>query len=654
MRCGLILIDLQNDFLARPGLVPAAELVVANAQRLLDGCRRLGVPVFRVETRVRADGSNAMPHWRRTQRRDCVEGTPGVEAPPQLSANAMESSYVKPFFNAFDVVELEADLTAHRIDTLVVAGLYTHACVRDAVLAAYSRGYQVWIASDALASTDAEHARLSLEFLEMRAASAHRVDEILRRIGIPSSAGAATAGQVWRHRDPCDWNATLWEIPIAARSEVDAAVGRARSTAKGLRDCSARTRRASLRSLQDALGGRRRELVKMLVTDVAKPLIDAEAEFDYALSLLAHGIDHLAADEAVAANVRVRYCPVGVVGLITPWNNPLAIPLGKLAPALGFGNAVVWKPALAGSRIAACLAEMLVDAGCGDALSILTGDADTGLCLASSKGLDALSFTGSTAVGERLAKICAVLGTRFQGELGGNNPVLILDDVDPEAVAHELAPAMFSFSGQRCTAPRRLLIAEAIMKRFAAALRDALAGMKLGPPADADTRIGPLISRQAQQRMAALVASGLAGGGRLLCGGSAPSAFADGCWFEPTVIVDPPHTSSAVTDDCFGPVAVLQAVSSIRHGIALCNGQAQGLVGTIFSADPDALRRFAVEVEAGIVAINQARPCFDAAAPFGGWKASATGIPEHGRWDRDFHTRTKAIYGHLAIDRCCD
>lgn len=644
MRFALLLIDLQNDYLARSGLVPAADQLVATSQRLLAGCRHLGVPVFRVETRVRADDSNRMPHWCRTQRRDCVEGSPGAEAPAELALAAGELSFGKPFFNAFDVAEFEAALAATAIDTLVVAGLYTHACVRDTVLAAYSRGYRVLIVGDAIASPEPEHARLSLEFLAARAATVVPTDELLRLIdGAPADA-ALPPPRVWAHRDPCDRSVTLFEIPVVEGAAVTATVAQLRARAKEWRECAVETRLAGLRRWADVLAGQRRALVDLLVSDVAKPRLDAEAEFDYALSLLGHTIDHPATNEAVAPEVGVQHCALGVIGLITPWNNPLAIPAGKLAPALGFGNAVVWKPAPAGSRIAARLAATLVEAGCGEALALLTGDAETGRRLASGSGIDALSFTGSVAVGQQLARICAAFGTRFQGELGGNNPVLILDDIDPQTVAWELALAMFSFSGQRCTAPRRLLVAAGIKEAFCAALRDAVARLTPGRPAAPGVHIGPLISPEAQQRMADLVAAGIVGGGRILCGGGIPPAFGDGCWFEPTVIVDPDPDGRVVREESFGPVAVLLGIRDLEHGIALCNSVTQGLVATIYTADPLAQQRFAAEVEAGMVGINQARPRFAAAAPFFGWKHSAIGLPEHGRWDRDFYTRTKAIY----------
>jgi acyl-CoA reductase-like NAD-dependent aldehyde dehydrogenase/nicotinamidase-related amidase len=644
MRFALLLIDLQNDYLARPGLVPAADQLIATSQRLLAGCRHLGVPVFRVETRVRADDSNRMPHWRRMQRRDCLEGSAGAQAPAELALAAGEESFAKPFFNAFDVAEFEAALGAQAIDTLVVAGLYTHACVRDTVLAAYSRGYRVWIAADAISSPEPEHARLSLEFLAARAATLLPSDELLRLIGDALSSAASLPSRVWRHRDPCDHQATLFEIPVVEGPAVATVVAQLRARAEQWRGCAAETRLAGLRRWGDVLAGQRRALVDLLVSDVAKPLPDAEAEFDYALSLLRHTIDHPATDEAVASGVGVQHCPLGVIGLITPWNNPLAIPVGKLAPAIGFGNAVVWKPAPAGSRIAACLAATLATAGCGEVVTVLTGDAETGRRLASASGIDALSFTGSVAVGQQLAKICAAFGTRFQGELGGNNPVLILDDIDPQPVARELALAMFSFSGQRCTAPRRLLVAEAIKEAFVAALHDAVARLTLGRPATAGVHIGPLISPEAQQRMLDLVAAGIAEGGRILCGGGIPPAFREGCWFEPTVVVDPEPNGRVVREESFGPVVVLLGIRDLAHGIALCNSVPQGLVATIYTGDTQAQQRFAAEVEAGMVGINQARPRFAAAAPFFGWKDSAIGLPEHGRWDRDFYTRTKAIY----------
>jgi acyl-CoA reductase-like NAD-dependent aldehyde dehydrogenase len=350
-----------------------------------------------------------------------------------------------------------------------------------------------------------------------------------------------------------------------------------------------------------------------------------------------------AAEEA-GANFQLRHCPVGTVGLITPWNNPLAIPVGKLAPALLYGNTAVWKPALQTSQIARLLMQTLAEAGLDGLVSMVTGDADSGRLLLAQKGIAAISFTGSVVAGRAVAVACAVAGKALQAELGGNNAVIIMADADIDEVARKLAPAIFSFAGQRCTAPRRLIVEASAMRHFEQALLRAIAALQLGQPEDEKTQVGPLISREQQARMAALVSSAVAAGARLLCGGKIPAGYEHGCWFEPTLIADVAMDAPLVQEESFGPIALLIAARDLDHALQLNNAVPHGLVTTVFSGDAAVQRRVVEEAQSGIVAVNQCPLEISPAAPFGGWKASGIGAPEHGRWDKIFYTRPQAVY----------
>jgi alpha-ketoglutaric semialdehyde dehydrogenase len=370
--------------------------------------------------------------------------------------------------------------------------------------------------------------------------------------------------------------------------------------------------------------------------------VEARAEFGYAMDLLGHAIESFAQEEMPQARtgVLVRHRPVGNVALVTPWNNPLAIAVGKLAPALAWGNTAVWKPALPGTRIARAVVDALEAAGLGGAVQLVTGGEETGRHLVRHPGIDAVSFTGSLAAGRAVAATCGATGRPLQAELGGNNAVIVMGGIDIDAVAAEVAAAAFSFSGQRCTAPRRLIVDGSIRGRFEAALVAATRALKIGDPGDESTRIGPVTS---QERIAGLVSS--PSGGRVLCGGGIPAAFAQGCWIEPAIVADPDPDSAIVREESFGPVAVLLEADGIEGALALANGVEHGLVASLFSNDPGHRDLFLREAQAGMLAINQARPAFDAAAPFGGWKRSGVGPPEHGRWDREFYARAQAVYG---------
>ena len=179
MNPALVLVDLQQDFLSRPGIVPDAGTITAAAARLLDGCRARGVPVAHVQTVIRADGSDRMPHWKRSDHWECVEGSAGARAPPALAPRAGETVVRKPVFSGFGNPLLEETLRSHKVDTVIVAGIYLHGCVRSTVLDAYERGFEVWVAADATGSTEPAHAEHSRNWLSTRAARFLAVDDIL-------------------------------------------------------------------------------------------------------------------------------------------------------------------------------------------------------------------------------------------------------------------------------------------------------------------------------------------------------------------------------------------------------------------------------------------------------------------------------------------
>ena len=644
MRPALILIDLQRDYLDRPGLVPGERELLRGVAALLEGCRGAGVPVFHAVTLVRADGANRMPHWKEAGTWACREGTPGALAPAAVAPGEGEPVFAKDFYSAFDSPGLEAALAAGAVDTLILAGIYTHACVRATALDAYRRGYRVLIATDAIGSTDAEHARLTLSWLEGRASHGVPTAGILAMLAQAGTARDAGTPGTWLHRNPANRDEVLFEVPVAGARQVASAVGRARG-ASAWGEVAPAERLARLSRWRGALEAARGSFVAALVRDVAKPVAEARGEFDYGMALLGNSLDSFASEETPAARTRlvVRHRPVGTVALVTPWNNPLAIAVGKLAPALAWGNAVVWKPALPGTRVARAVVDALEAAGLAEVVQLVTGDGETGRHLVRQPGIDAVSFTGSLAAGRVVAAACGAAARPLQAELGGNNAVIVMGGIDVEAVAQEVAAAAFSFSGQRCTAPRRLIVDRAIRGPFEEALVAATRALRIGDPGEEATRIGPLVSREQQERIIALLSS--PSGGRVACGGGVPAGFERGCWLEPAIVADPDPASAIVKEESFGPVAVLLEAGGIEEALALANGVEHGLVASLFSNDSRHRDLFLRHMQAGMLAINRARPAFDAAAPFGGWKRSGHGPPEHGRWDREFYSRAQAIYG---------
>jgi acyl-CoA reductase-like NAD-dependent aldehyde dehydrogenase/nicotinamidase-related amidase len=620
-KTALLLVDCQEDYFARDGLQPPRGTLLAAIAAALDEARRQGWPVFHVRTRVSADGADAMPH--RREAAEAVEGTAGFAAPEVLHEQAGEPVFHKRFFSAFDADGLEDELRAQGIKQLVVAGVHSHACIQATTLDAYARGFEVLIGEDLVGSYDAAHGALALGWLNGRAATVAR-----------SAAILGMAARPWQHRNPCDSDEVLFEVELQPASQVEAEADRIRE-----RDLLPIAERAArLTDWHQRLAGGREQWVDALIRDLGKPRGDAEAEVAYGLGLLAHTAANLS-DEESGDGRRVRYRPHGIAGLITPWNNPFALPIAKLAPALGYGNAALWKPALPGSRIAAMLGDSLADAGLGDRVALVTGDAATGQAVL--RGADLISFTGSVAAGRM---IVASAGHRFipvQAELGGSNAAIIDASADLDAAALDLAAAMFSFAGQRCTAIRRVLVVEAIYAPFVERLAAAVEALRIGDPADPQSQIGPVIDRDRQRAFAALARTGT-----VITGGGIPANVSQsGCWLEPTLLVDLPANHPLLTTEVFGPLGAIVRVPDLAAAIAAHNATDMGLVGALFTQDAASAEQFLASALAGMLSINRARPAFAAGGPFIGWKASGYGPPEHGRWNRDFYTRAQAFYG---------
>jgi acyl-CoA reductase-like NAD-dependent aldehyde dehydrogenase/nicotinamidase-related amidase len=668
MKPALLLVDIQNDFLERSGLTPSLSVLVEQAGYLLETCRRLGIPVIHVHTVVLRDGTNRMPHWKKNDVWACVEGTRGCMSPARLAPTNKEPVFHKSFFTAFSDSRLDTTLRRLNVDSLIVAGVYLHGCVRATVLDAYERGYTVWVAADAVASTEPVHAELTRTYLNGRAAVFLTSREIIDRLGrqdpedhvldvrtfpvacVDGDWIPAAIHTRWRHQNPAKWSEPLADIPLGREREVELAASAATKAQRNWKQRAVAARIELLYSWTEQLSRRERELIRLLALEIGKPVADGRAEVRRAITLL-QTTARLCAKEQLwtissSHHVYARHRPVGVIALVTPWNNPVAIPIGKLAPALVFGNAVLWKPALQAPDITRVLMETLMDAGLPSGLvNLVFGDSATVQAMVYEPNVAAVSLTGSSGTGRQVTAMCAQAGKPLQAELGGNNAVIVMSDCHIREAAQSLALSAFSFAGQRCTATRRFIVEESIRADFEEALVSAVSALHVGNPIDPSTQVGPLISREKQGNVKSIVASAVQKGARLLCGGYIPEEFQGGCWYQPTLLgsVSPLH--QIVQEETFGPVAVIQNAINFDEALRLCNGVPQGLVAGLYSTNESIQKRFLEAVEAGVVKINRGAFDIHPEAPFCGWKDSGMGPPEHGIWDREFYSRPQAIYG---------
>ena len=611
MRPALLLVDLQNDFLQRPGLLPGVDELLPSVIDILAAARAAGMPIAHVRTRVLADGSDCMPHWRGAGILECVAGTPGEMAPPALAAREHEAVFYKRFFSGFGNPDLESWLRQEAVTELWVAGVYTHGCVRATVLDAYERGYQVTVVADAIASTEPLHARITRDYLDGRAARF-----------LP---GGQLRGEA-----------------SAASDAIDTAVAGALAAWPDWRLRSLEDRRAVLARFAAALAATELELQQQLVSTLGKPRRDAADEMRRAQGHLAAALS-LPDQETLAPGVAVHYLPHGVVALVTPWNNPVAIPVGKLAAALLLGNSVVWKPAPRGQAIAEWLQHLLLQCEIPAGLvQLVPGGPEQAAQLAAHRDVAAVSLTGSVPAGRAVSAICAAAGKPLQAELGGNNAMLVLADARLETQVPIWARLAFGFAGQRCTALRRFVVQREVAPRFLRLMLAAIADLPLRDPDSERCVVGPMISSAAMARVAVAVAAARERGGRVLAGGEQQVDVA-GHYFPPTLVTDLSADDPLVQEELFGPVAVLQLADDFEHGMALVNGVSQGLLAAIATTSPALQAAFAARAEAGILADGDGLRIHPA-APFGGFKDSQRGPPEHGVWDREFFSRVQVRY----------
>ncbi len=664
-RTALVLIDLQHDYLGRPGLVPDVPSLCARVATLLDGVRRLGLPVVHARTLVRADGSDRMPHWKRQGILQCVDGTPGAEAPSALASVDGELVARKRYFSAFGDPRLEPWLRERGIDRVVLAGVYTHACIRSTALDAYERGFEVCIADDAVGTTEPLHAEITRAYLAERAASFWTVADVLAELGNDRASTSRPAGDplpvaviagarravegrhYYVHRDPCRTARVLSQLPLGAEAEIADAVRAAETAGRAWARVAATERAEFLDRWAADLDAHRGRNADLLVREIGKPRRAAEEEAGRAAAhaRVAAELVRTTVPTEVAPGISAAPRPLGVVGLVTPWNNPLAIPVGKVAPAVGFGNGVVLKPAPQGSETALALVESLERAGLpAGVVNVVLGTTDAVRALCRDPRIAAVSVTGSLETGRTVAALAAQAMKPLQAELGGNNAAVVLADADLERVVPELIRAAFVFAGQRCTAIRRFVVERAIAVRFEAMALEAIRGLTVGDPDDRSTEVGPLVSVAHRDRVLATIERARADGARLAIGGTIPPGLTDGAWLAPALLIADERNSRIVQEETFGPVAVLQIANDLEDALALANGVPQGLLQSVHTRDAGARARALAAAEVGMVQLSSGPLAVHPRAPFSAWKASGLGPPEHGIWDAAFYTRTQAVY----------
>jgi acyl-CoA reductase-like NAD-dependent aldehyde dehydrogenase len=414
--------------------------------------------------------------------------------------------------------------------------------------------------------------------------------------------------------------------PLLSRAQLDRAVAGARRAFPGWRATSVADRRAAIGRMAQILTDNAAELAELLTLEQGKPVGQSRDEISRAASQSVGMADIVIADELLEENaqrrIELKYFPLGVVGIITPWNAPINLAAGPLVAALYTGNTVVLKPSpytpLCTLKIAALLREVFPPG----VLNVVAGPDELGEWMTAHPGIDKISFTGSVQTGKQVMASCAGTLKRFTLELGGNDAAIVLDDVDPRAVAPKLFFAAFVNSGQVCMAIKRIYAHESIYEELCTALAEEATKARVGSGLEPGVQLGPIQNKEQYEKVIGILNDTIAQGARILAGGRVPEG--PGYFFPPTVVADIDEHSRLVQEEQFGPIVPVLKFSDEEDALQRANDTRFGLSGSVWSADPERAARLAARLEVGTAWINQHRTT-SATVPFGGAKESGMG-----------------------------
>jgi aldehyde dehydrogenase (NAD+) len=453
------------------------------------------------------------------------------------------------------------------------------------------------------------------------------------------------------NRNPSDLDESLGQFAQGTAADVDAAVAAARR-AQPAWGRALQLRADVLERAGRLIEARRDVLGRLLSAEEGKTLAEGVGEVNRAAQLFKFFAGEVLRTPGEAldsvrpgVDVEIRRQPLGVVGLITPWNFPIAIPAWKIAPALAYGNAVVIKPADLTPASVHALAEILVEAGVpAGVFNLVMGRGRVvGEALVDHPGLSALSFTGSVDVGRGLIAKAAARQLKVQAEMGGKNPMIILNDADLDAVLPQCVNAAFYSTGQRCTAASRFIVERGILAQFTERMTQAMQALRVGHALESATQIGPVVS-EAQlannQRYVDLARQE----GATVVGGERLELATRGYYMRPALFLEATNTMRTSREEIFGPCASVIAADDFEHALALANDTAFGLSAGICTRSLKYAREFTHRAEAGLVMVNLATAGVDYHVPFGGRKGSSYGAREQGRYAVEFYTTVKTAY----------
>lgn len=465
----------------------------------------------------------------------------------------------------------------------------------------------------------------------------------------------ARSGKTFENRNPANWDEVIGTFPKSGKEDVDEAVMAARSSFEKWRLIPAPKRGDILKTVGDIMVRRKEEIARLMTREMGKVLVETRGDVQegidtayYAASEGRRLFGHTVPSELPNKfNMAIRV-PVGVAGVVTPWNFPMAIPTWKIFPALLCGNTVVFKPASDTPATATVLVEILLEAGVPEGVINIVhgGGGEVGMAIVDHPDVDLVSFTGSTVVGKKISEVASKTLKRVSLELGGKNAQIVMDDADLSLALDGVIWGAFGTTGQRCTATSRLILHEKVYDTFMSMLVDRTKKLRLGDGLKEATEVGPCINEAQRKVVQEYVGIGLKEGAKIAVGGSIASGddLNKGWFHQPTIFSDVQPEMRIAKEEIFGPVLSVVRIKSLEEGISVLNNTVYGLSSSIYTQNVNAAFKAIRDIKAGITYINGPTIGAEAHMPFGGVKQTGNGHREGGWTVYEFFSEWKTVY----------
>jgi alpha-ketoglutaric semialdehyde dehydrogenase len=462
------------------------------------------------------------------------------------------------------------------------------------------------------------------------------------------------SGKYFNNINPANSEDIIGEFPLSGQDDVNVAVAVAKEAFKMWKRIPAPKRGDILRKAGDIFTRRKQELGRIMTREMGKPTFETEGDVQEAIDTAYYAatetrrlFGYTAPSEMENKSNMSFRVPIGVCGIITAWNFPVAVPSWKILPAIAAGNTVVFKPSKDAPHSGVIFAEILDEAGLPPGVfNVLLGVGSMGNMLVEHPDIKLIGFTGSTDIGYKIGEVCGRTNKKCSLEMGGKNAQIIMDDANFELAVEGALWGAFGTTGQRCTATSRLIIHQNCYEEVLGLLKDRAEKLKLGDGLVKGTDVGPVIHEKSLANVERCVGIALSEGGRLICGGKKPAnpELAKGNFYEPTIIADVMPSHTIFMEEIFGPVLAVSKAESFEHAIELQNTCDFGLSSSIYTRNVNYAFQAIRDIEAGITYINAPTIGAEAHMPFGGVKGTGNGHREGGWTVFDIFTEWKTVY----------